>query len=60
MAARIAIMPVVLACPSCPACGTRMLLVSVSPDKPDHDRRIYECPRCLHEVTEVIQFRKAG
>jgi hypothetical protein len=52
MATQIAIMPVALTCPSCPVCGTRMSLVSISPDEPVHDRRIYERARCLHEVTE--------
>ena len=47
----------VLACPSCPRCGTRMSLVRIFPDKPGYDRRTYECPRCQHEETEVIQFR---
>ena len=25
---------------------------------PGYDQRTYECPRCQHEVTEVIQFRE--
>lgn len=24
------------------------------------DQRAYECPRCDYEVTETVQFRKAG
>jgi transposase-like protein len=54
----IALPPAVLACPSCPRCGTRMSLVRIFPDKPGYDQRTYECPSCQHEVTEVIQFRE--
>jgi hypothetical protein len=46
----------VVACPNCPKCGTRMWLAFISLDKPHHDRRTYECPRCEHEVTETIKF----
>jgi hypothetical protein len=52
--------PPMLACPSCPKCGTRMMLVGILPDRPGHDQRIYECRSCEHEITEVIQFRKAS
>ena len=47
----------VVACPNCPKCGTRMWLASIFVDKPRHDRRTYECPRCEHEVTETIKFK---
>jgi DNA-directed RNA polymerase subunit M/transcription elongation factor TFIIS len=60
MATLTAIPPTVLACPACPKCGTRMVLVCIVPDRSGHDQRTYECPRCQHEVTETIQFRKAG
>jgi DNA-directed RNA polymerase subunit RPC12/RpoP len=54
MAADIGYSPRVIACPSCPKCGTRMLLVHIFPDRPEHDQRTYECPRCEHEVTEIF------
>jgi len=52
--------PHVVACPSCPKCGTRMSLVGIFPDRAGHDRRTYECPRCEHEVTEVMEFKRAS
>jgi DNA-directed RNA polymerase subunit RPC12/RpoP len=52
--------PPLIAQPACPKCGTRMLLVRIFPDSPGHDQRVYECPRCEHEITEVVQFRKAS
>jgi hypothetical protein len=46
--------------PSCPKCGIRMMLVRVLPDRPGSDVRTYECPRCEHEVIEIVQYRKAS
>jgi DNA-directed RNA polymerase subunit RPC12/RpoP len=61
MGAEVGYSPRVIACPSCPKCGTRMLLVRIFPDSPGHDQRTYECPRCEHEVTEIFQLeRKAS
>ena len=61
MATPTLIPPTVIACPACPRCGTRMALVRNFPDKPAPDQRIYECPRCEFEVTEMISnFRKAS
>ena len=51
--------PVVIASPSCPKCGTRMVLLLIFPDRPGYDRRTYECPRCEHEVTEIMEFKNA-
>jgi hypothetical protein len=36
-----------------------MLLVLIFPDRPGYDRRTYECPRCEHEVTEIMEFKNA-
>src|ERR1700757_777409 len=58
MAADIGLSPRVIACPSCPKCGTRMLLVHIFSDSPGHDQRTYECPRCEHEVTEIFQLER--
>jgi len=46
--------------PKCSRCGTRMSLVRIFPDKPGYDQRTYECPRCEHEVTEIVRFQKAS
>jgi hypothetical protein len=35
-----------------------MLLVHIFPDRPGHDQRTYECPRCEHEVTEIFQLER--
>jgi hypothetical protein len=59
MAAGIGYSPRVIACPSCPKCGTRMSLVCIFPDRPGHDQRTYECPSCEHEVTEIFQLEPA-
>jgi len=37
-----------------------MSLLSIFPDGAGHDRRIYECPRGEHEVTEVMEFKRAS
>jgi predicted Zn-ribbon and HTH transcriptional regulator len=50
MAANIGYSPSVIACPSCPKCGTRMVLIRIFPDN--------ECPRCEHEVTEIFQLER--
>ena len=50
----------VIACPSCPKCGTRMLLIRIFPDRPGYDQRTYDCPRCEHEVTEIMEFKRAS
>jgi hypothetical protein len=34
----------VLVRPSCPQCGTQMLLVRILPDRPGYEQRTYECP----------------
>ena len=44
-----------MARPQCPKCGTRTMLVRIFPDRPGYDVRTYECPRCEHDVIEVVQ-----
>jgi hypothetical protein len=34
-----------------------MWLARIEPDKPDHDRRIFECPSCEKVVSEVVKYR---
>jgi DNA-directed RNA polymerase subunit RPC12/RpoP len=46
--------------PACPLCGSRTLLVRIFPDKPGYDQHTYECPRCAHEITEIVQFPEEG
>jgi DNA-directed RNA polymerase subunit RPC12/RpoP len=60
MAAGVGYSPRVIACPSCPKCGTRMLLVHIFPDNPGIDRRTYECPRCEREVTERFELERSA
>jgi DNA-directed RNA polymerase subunit M/transcription elongation factor TFIIS len=45
--------------PNCPRCGTRMMLARMTlvRDKPDHDERSFECPKCGNEVSEVVKFK---
>ena len=41
--------------PACPNCGCPMWLAIVEPDKPGHEKRSYECPRCQREDEHVVQ-----
>jgi hypothetical protein len=43
--------------PSCPKCGTQMWLATIEPDRPGHDRRTFECPRCQVEKVEIVKFK---
>ena len=43
--------------PNCPNCGTPMWLARIEPDKPGHDKRIFECPVCDRSITEVVKYR---
>jgi hypothetical protein len=60
MATLTVISATVIACPTCPRCGTRMEHVRILPDRPAPDQRIYESPRCEYEVTEIVNFKKTG
>ena len=44
--------------PDCPKCGTRMMLARIHPviGKPHQDERIFECPNCGNEITEIARF----
>ena len=44
--------------PPCIKCGTQMLLARIEPDKPDHDRRTFECPECAHAESIVVKYRQ--
>lgn len=49
--------PKVIDRPSCPKCGTKMMLRRIEPDAPDHDKRTFECPSCNHEETFVFKYK---
>ena len=43
--------------PDCPLCATQMYLARIEPEKPGHDLRTFECPRCQHVERAVVQFK---
>ena len=43
--------------PKCSKCGAQMWLARIKPDKPDHDKRTYECPQCDHVMTGIVKYR---
>jgi hypothetical protein len=40
--------------PDCPLCAAQMYLARIEPEKPGHDLRTFECPRCQHVETAVV------
>ena len=34
-----------------------MWLAQITPAKPDHDERMFECPECDHSLTETVRYR---
>jgi hypothetical protein len=43
--------------PDCPQCTAQMDLARIEPEKPGHDLRTFECPRCHHLETAVARFK---
>lgn len=43
--------------PFCPNCRSQMWLAWIEPDKPDHDRRVFECPSCPNFSESVVKYR---
>jgi hypothetical protein len=43
--------------PDCPLCAAQMYLARIEPEKPAHDLRSFECLRCQHVETAVVQFK---
>jgi hypothetical protein len=43
--------------PRCTQCGVPMLLTRLEPDKPDHDKRTFECKACVASVTEIVKYK---
>jgi uncharacterized paraquat-inducible protein A len=46
--------------PVCSKCGIPMWLTRIQPDQPGYARRSFECPRCHHQMTEVIELETAA
>ncbi len=46
-----------IARPPCPHCGTGMQLARIEPEKPDHDRRTFQCGKCGHSLSEVVKYK---
>jgi ribosomal protein S27AE len=46
--------------PTCPKCGNSMLLARIEPDKPDHDKRTFECFDCDHSESVVARYKRAA
>jgi len=43
--------------PECPKCSAQMYLARIELEKPGFDLRSFECPRCRHVETAVVQFK---
>jgi hypothetical protein len=41
----------------CERCGSIMLLTKIEPDKPDYDRRTFDCIECNDTVVEIVKYR---
>ena len=41
--------------PYCPVCTAPMFIVSIEPDKQDHEAHTYECPKCRFLDTAVVR-----
>jgi predicted RNA-binding Zn-ribbon protein involved in translation (DUF1610 family) len=44
--------------PSCPNCGTLMWLARITPDRPHHDKRTFECPVCDHAQDIIVKCER--
>ena len=43
--------------PLCSRCGTQSRLVGIEPDKPGHELKTFECPKCQHFDTLVVETK---
>lgn len=43
--------------PPCPLCQGAMSLFRIMPEKPDHDRRTFQCTQCKHEHMLVVKYQ---
>jgi len=46
--------------PRCPECTTQMYLAQIEPGHPGFDLRTFECPKCKHLESVVVEFKKAS
>ena len=53
----ITVYPQEIVHPQCDRCGVPMGLARIEPDKPNHDKRTFECPACKGEITEIVKYR---
>jgi len=37
-----------------------MWLSCIEPDKPDHDKRIFECPVCSNFTVKIVKYRSSN
>jgi transcription elongation factor Elf1 len=42
--------------PSCPKCGTMMLLARIEPHGPEYRKRTFECPNCHHSESSLARL----
>ena len=42
--------------PFCEFCGTQMWLACIEPDKPDYDKRTFECPMCSNFTVKIVKY----
>jgi rubredoxin len=47
-------------CPECKTQKTQMYLARITPDEPGFDLRTFECPRCQHVETVVVEYKKTA
>jgi hypothetical protein len=40
----------------CPTCSVAMALMDIEPDKVDHERRTFQCPKCDHVERVVVKY----
>jgi hypothetical protein len=43
--------------PFCEVCKAQLWLAGIEPDKPDYDKRTFECPVCPNVTVKVVNYR---
>ena len=43
--------------PLCPKCGMKMWLARIEPDRPGHDKRMFDCTNCGHAENVVVNIK---
>jgi hypothetical protein len=46
--------------PPCSICGRIMMLARIEPDKPDYDKRAFECVACNRSEVLVVKYNSAA